>query len=134
MTTAITLDNGNFLINDCGKYASNLSFLNTVSDIQYDDVDKKDINLPQGNLSCVYGDFFVSKKGTKCFRILPKNDAHHILIRDDWGGGFSHYRGGTLPQDDALYYRRASSNGGGQGYDYGVYPKDWRYCLSEDDI
>ena len=130
----ISLNNGKFLINDYGKYASNLSFIHIVPAVQYEHIDKTNLNLPKGDLDCIYGDYFVSKKGTKCFRILPKDKANHILIRDDWGGCFNSYRGRTLPKDDALYYRRAASNGGGSGYDFAIYPKDWKYSLSENDI
>lgn len=134
MNNVITLENGNFLIIDYGKYATNLSFINNVSTIEYMKRDKQEFNLPEGDYSCIYGNFFVSKKGIKCFKILPKEEASHILIRDNWGGCFNSYRGRTLPEDNALYYRRASSNGGGTGYDYAIYKKDWKYSLSEDDI
>jgi hypothetical protein len=33
-----------------------------------------------------------------------------------------------------LYYKRASSNGGWAGYDYGVYDVNFRNEVSEDDI
>lgn len=93
-----------------------------------------EMNLPHMS-SCSYirGDFFTSKKGTPCFKI--KDDGRHVLIRDDWGGAFNSYRGGKLPEcPERLFYRRASSNGGGAGYDYGIYPVGYKYAPSIDDI
>ena len=76
----------------------------------------------------------INKEITKCFRILPKEQAKHVLIRDNWWGAFDKYRWGTLPQEWAIYYRRASSNGWGQWYDYWVYDVSFKYELSEEDI
>ena len=87
-------------------------------------------NLPNGELRQLTGEYFVSKKGTKCFRI---GNGPHIILQDDWGGAFNKYRGHTLPEDQ-IYYRRSSSNGGGCGYDYAIIPKDWRLQITEDDI
>ena len=134
-----------------GKYKPNVTFLINknfhgkreiihetddaieVSDI-WEDVDRRDFNLPEGCLSVVYGTFFMSKKGTKIFRI--EENGPHMLIRDSWGGCFNDYRGNALPDENkgALYFRIASSNGGGTGYDYAVLPKDWKFSMSIDDL
>lgn len=134
----IRMDSGDYLFKDYGKYCSNLSII-----ISKDLVDSEgnfefwkscpshDLNLDEGQFEKVQGDFFVSKKGTKIFKI--KNNGKHLLVRDNWGGCFNNYRGGTLPENQ-LYFRRASSNGGGSGYDYAVIPLDWKYTISEDDL
>lgn len=134
MDWIIELDNWNFLINEYGKYKPNLSFICKSPEVIFTAESKETFNLPEWSFSVVYWDFFTSKKWTKCFRILPKEKAKHILICDDWGWAFNKYRWRTLPEESALYYRRASSNGWWAWSDYGVYPKDWKYILSEEDI
>lgn len=132
-TNTIKLDNGEFLTNDYGKYAPDLTFLHKDEKIQW--VRKHDLsvfNLPAGGINYLIGDFFTSKKGTKCFRI--KDNGKHILISDDWGGAFNSYRGRTLPKEGSLHYRRASSNGGGSGVDYAIYERGWKYTISLEDI
>lgn len=126
------LKDGKFAMKAYGKYKPNLTFINTIPTVVWKRAKREDFNLPEGKIFFVKGDFFVSKKGTKCFRI--KEEGKHILISDDWGGAFVKYRGGTLPEEEALYYRRASSNGGGSGYDFGVYPVGWKYQMSEEDL
>ena len=114
------------------NYEPNLTFISEIPVLQWDKRDKGEFNLPKGRISVIYGDFFTSKKGTKSFKV--KKEGRHILIRDSWGGAFSSYSGNTLPKEGALYYRRASSNGGGKGCDYAIYPREWKYTLSEEDI
>jgi len=130
----IKLDNGKVLINHYGKYKSGLTFILDYPFLCWESVDKSDLNLNRGDYEVLYGNFFESKKGTKCFKVLPKEKASHKLIRDDWGGSFNSYRGRTLPETNSLYYKRASSNGGGSGYDYAIYQRDWKNTLSEEDI
>lgn len=71
-----------------------------------------------GSLSeIIYGEFFVSKKGKNCFRVSEAGK--HQLLVIDWGGCFNKSRGCTGDDiSDKLYYRRASSNGGGSGFEY----------------
>ncbi len=130
----IKLDNGKFLKNDFGKYQPDLCFICPKEEIVWESKPKKDFNLGDGSVDVIRGKFFTSKKGTKCFEIRP--DGYHYLIRDDWGGSFNSYRGGVIPnlQGGALYYRRASSNGGGSGYDYCIVPVEWKKIMSIDDI
>jgi hypothetical protein len=130
----ITLSNVMFLVNKYGKYKPNLSFISQYPCVErfFKKIDSRSLNLDRGDLSVIYGEFFVSKKGTKCFRIDP--NGCHVLIRDDWGGAFDSYRGRAILNENALYERRASSNGGGCGYDYAIFPRDWKYCISVDDI
>lgn len=130
----VELNDGRYLMNSYGKYSPDLTFINTTPDARWTDIKALDLNLPEGDLSVMHGNYFVSKKGTRCFEITPHG--RHILVRDSWGGAFNSYRGHTLPDTDhgALYYRRASSNGGGTGNDFAVLPKDWRNKVSVDDI
>lgn len=125
------LKDGTFAIGQYGKYMPNLTFISPIPILQWENIDRTVYNLPNGDLSIIRGDFFTSKKGTKCFKV--KQNGSHILLRDSWGGCFNRYRGGVLPENQ-LYFRRASSNGGGSGYDYAVIPKNWLYSLSEEDL
>lgn len=134
MEWIIELSNWKFLINKYGKYAPNLSFLNSIPKIEFHNISSRDLNFDEWDFSLIYWEFFTSKKWTKCFRILPKEKAKHVLIRDNWWGAFNKYRWRTLPEEKALYYRRASSNGGWAGYDYGVYDVNFRNEVSENDI
>lgn len=131
---AIQLTNGKYLVRDYGKYSSGLAFiLGQNVDVRdlYKPSTPSEFNLSEGSLDIIPGKFWVSKKGTACFE--PKDNGPHILVRDGWGGCFNKYRGHTLPEDQ-LYYHRASSNGGGSGYDYCIIPKEWRFEVSEEDI
>ena len=128
----IVLDNGEFLYNSHGKYAPNLTYICKEPQIVWNRMEPKTINLDKGNFRYVIGDYFVSKKGSNCFRV--KSNGKHMLIMDDWGGCFNRYRGNTLPEKGSLYYRRAQSNGGGSGNDYAIYNKDWTNTPSLDDI
>ena len=134
MEWIIVLSNWKFLINQYGKYQPNLSFITSVPKLSFENVRSRDLNFDEWSFSVIYWEFFISKKWTKCFRVLPKERAKHVLIRDDWWGAFNKYRWRTLPEENALYYRRASSNGGWSGYDYGVYEVNFRNEVSEDDI
>lgn len=145
----VEMTNGDYLIQNYGKYTSGLGIIVGKNDSHIgpygedqcirlfqepDRLEKSNFNLGSGTLDSIRGKFFVSKKGTKLFKVDPNGP--HLLLRDDWGGPFNKYRGGKLPtmEGGALYYRRASSNGGGIGYDYAVVPAQWRLEISEDDL
>jgi hypothetical protein len=145
----VEMTNGDFLIQNYGKYCSGLGIIVSKGDNHIgpygddrcirlfqepDRLEKSQFNLGSGTLDSIRGKFFVSKKGTKLFKLDPSGP--HILLRDDWGGPFNKYRGGKLPtmEGGALYHRRASSNGGGSGYDYCVVPIDWKLEISEEDL
>lgn len=139
---------GNFILNDgsiCdnsqyGKYGCHLTIIRNgaVEDkIEWQEPDNliKDMNLPMpsgSTLRYLRGDFFTSKKGTKMFKIKPQGS--HVLIQDNWGGAFNSYRGGCLPENGCEYFHRASSNGGGNGYDYAVYKTGFKYTASLEDL
>ena len=114
----IKLNDGRYLMRDYGKYASGLCFISSVPTLPWVGADRHSFNVaPGANLWQIRGNFFKSKKGTDCFEITA--NGKHILLKDRWGGCFNRYRGGSIKSD--IYYRRASSNGGGAGNDYAVY-------------
>lgn len=128
-----------FIFNDIGKYRSGLTF---VLDSSFElNQDGKAINPTQavedrevtdsfnldldGDAEILFGDFWRNQKGTACFRPKGPQQAKHLLVCVGWGGCFNRHRG-TWPEEakaaGALYFRRASSNGGGAGHDYWVLP------------
>lgn len=130
----VNLTNGNVLMNRYGKYQPNLTFVASEPYIMWDRRDASEFNCnpDAGWFDVIFGTYFVSKKGTNCFRI--EANGKHILIKDSWGGCFNKYRGHSLPENEAIYYHRAGSNGGGCGYDYAIYKRDWMFTLNEEDI
>lgn len=78
----------------------------------------------------VKGKYWVSAKGTHCFEV--RGDGAHYLCKEDWGGGGD--RGDINQEKGFLYFRRASSNGGGQGNTWFVIPCSYRKAMSEDDL
>ena len=134
MDWVIVLSNWKFLMNKYGKYEPNLSFLSRAPEVRFEKIDRKELNFDEWDFSAVYWEFFISKKWTKCFRILPKERAKHILICDSWWWAFEKYRWRTLPEDKATYYRRASSNWWWCWCDYWVYDVNFKNEISEEDI
>lgn len=137
----IQLEGKKRLVRHYGKYMSNLSILVEVysdySWLRSPDL-SQEMNIRFDGMPYVMrGEYFVSKKGTKCFRV--KKDGPHFLIRNEWGGAFNDTRGFTSSRQAeiegiALYFRRASSNGGGLGNDYIVLPVGFRRTLREEDV
>lgn len=108
------IDLRNFAIKD--NYAENLN-----------------VHIDGSVCEVIFGDFFVSKKGKDCFRV--KENGKHQLIVIDWGGAFNKSRGCTGDSiSEKLYYRRASSNGGGSGYEYIVTTKGYIQGHSADEF
>lgn len=129
-----------FLVNDFGKYCPNITFIvskeieldasgKPINPLQYirdrEVTDSMNMDF-DGEAEFMFGDFWRSKKGGACFR--PKNPkvAKDLLVRVSWGGCFDSSRGTYSDEANAIegvkYFRRASSNGGGTGYDYWVLP------------
>lgn len=141
-----------FLVNNFGKYRPNITFIvpktydldkngKHINPLNYtEDREVTDnMNLDfDGSASFIFGDFWRSKKGGACFR--PKNpmQAKHLLIRVDWGGCFNSHRGNYSDDvkgiDGVLYFRRASSNGGGAGYDYWVLPVGYSRVIHDEEV
>ena len=133
MTTKniIQLEDGRYLFNDFGKYRPNLSFiLPNQEDLKWSKIPSNSLNLEGRILDSVVGNFWVSRKGSNCFE--PTTNGKHILIREDWGG--SGDRGDLTQNESMLYFRRASSNGGGTGMTYAVLPINYKNKVSIDDI
>jgi hypothetical protein len=127
----IKLNNGEFLLKSYGKYSPNLTFVLPNEDgLIWGETHAKAFNLDGRHMSCMVGDFWTSLKGTNCFK--PKKNGRHILVYESWGGGGD--RGDLVEHDDMLYFRRASSNGGGTGNTYAVLPVNWKASVSVDDI
>lgn len=132
----IELTNGELLIKRYGKYTPNLTFILNEDGkhiVWSKNIPDLNINF-DGEAKFIPGEFWVSKKGTKCFR--PKVNGPHVLIRINWGGCFERSRGYEFEQVSplAIYSRRASSNGGGSGFNFYVFQKDFRHEVSIDEI
>ena len=132
-----------FLVKQFGKYLPNLVFVlskefsldkdgKPVSPIKY----VRDVNVTDnmnlvfnGDPKILFGDYWISRKGSRCFR--PKNPmtASHLLIKVAWGGADeTHGSRGNYPEDipaGVLYFRHARSHAGGMGYDYWVIPVEY---------
>jgi len=95
----------------------------------------KTFNIPyDGHVSYILeGEYRKNKKGTEIFDVTNKKNHYMIVI--DWGGGFNRTRGVEIDKvSNYLYYKHARSNGGGNGYDYLIIPKDFKNQVSEDDF
>lgn len=128
-----------FIFNNTGKYRPGLTFVldssfeldkdgKVVNPIQFIEdrevTDSFNLDL-DGKAEILFGDFWKSQKGAPCFRPKDPQQAKHLLVRVDWGGCFNRHRGfygDAVIERGATYFRRASSNGGGSGYDYWVLP------------
>ena len=132
-----------FLVKQFGKYLPNLVFVlskefsldkdgKPVSPVKF----VRDVNVTDnmnlvfnGDPKILFGDYWISRKGSRCFR--PKNplNAKHLLIKVAWGGADeTHGSRGNYPEDvpaGVLYFRHARSNAGGMGYDYWVVPVEY---------
>ena len=141
-----------FLVNIFGKYCPNITFVvgkeveldangKSINPLHYssDREVTNSMNMDfDGEATFMFGDFWRSKKGGACFR--PKNPkvAKDLLVRVSWGGCFNSHRGTYSDEANAIegvkYFRRASSNGGGAGYDYWVMPVGFSRVLHIDDV
>ena len=132
-----------FLVKQFGKYLPNLVFVlskefsldkdsKPISPVKYvRDVDITDnLNLVfNGDPKILFGDYWISRKGSRCFRPKSPLEAKHLLVKVSWGGADeTHGSRGNYPEDipaGVLYFRHARSNAGGMGYDYWVIPVDY---------
>ncbi len=132
-----------FLVKQFGKYLPNLVFVlskefsldkdgKPVSPVKYiRDADITDnLNLVfNGDPKVLFGDYWISRKGSRCFRPKGPLEAEHMLVKVSWGGADeTHGSRGNYPEDipaGVLYFRHARSNAGGMGYDYWVIPVDY---------
>ena len=132
-----------FLVKQFGKYLPNLVFVlskefsldkdgKPVSPIKYvRDTDiTDDLNLVfNGDPKIIFGDYWISRKGSRCFRPKSPLAAKHLLIKVAWGGADeTHGSRGNYPEDipaGVLYFRHARSHAGGMGYDHWVIPVEY---------
>lgn len=138
--TTIVLTNGEKIIRRYGKYQPGIAFFinednNTIGWLDRN-IHRLDLNIEfdASGIKWIPGDFWISKKGTKCFR--PKENGEHVLVEASWGGCFDDTRGTEYNKvkDLAIYARCASSNGGGMGCNYYIFPREFHNELTEDDI
>lgn len=141
-----------FLVNEFGKYHPNICFVvdkefnlneyNTpINPLEFIEDYEVTANMNvdfNGEPKFLFGDFWISKKGEACFRPKDAMEAKHMLIRSSWGGSYNQTRG-RKPSEveqikDVLYFRHATSNGGGEGYDYWVVPVGFRYIIHDDEF
>lgn len=151
LNEAIKLDNGNLLVNAYDKYEPKMTFIVPESEIdnfKYEINSElvKQINIKlNGDPTFMYGKYFISKKGTKCFQIGNKNSSPHILCKLSWGGAFNKtngFRQSGIGKEaaeieigpGALHFISRRSNGGGVGCDYFIIPRDFRKVITIDDI
>ena len=76
-----------------------------------------------GDPQVLFGNFRTSQSGKPVFSITDPKDAKNVMVQVEWGGAFDSTRGQHSDSEeakDALYFHRASSNGGGVGRDYYV--------------
>jgi hypothetical protein len=87
-------------------------------------------------IETIEGEFWISKKGTPCFR--PKVLGPDILIETSWGGCFESSRGTEFEEISKLngckYSKFAPSHGGGAGYCYYVFPRTYQKTIDIDEI
>lgn len=134
----VRIEDGRYIYFAFGKYKPNLNILlnemNLYEGLPY----FKDSNLREqldytGEIEFLRGKYFLSKKGSRFFD-LTSSDKPHILALVNWGGSFNRSRGFRNVPDDKIYYRKASSNGGGTGKDYLILPVDYSATYSIDDF
>lgn len=92
-------------------------------------------NANESYIQALFGDFWLSKAGKPHFRPKQPQVATHVLLRAGWGGfGQSRTRGVWSAPDGVVYFRRASSNTGGAGYDYYVVPIGYYLVVRDDEL
>lgn len=137
-----------YVINAYGKYQPNVSFVLakdfTGDPLKYrSDAPAREMiaglglgfGTSESGVSVLFGDFWSSKAGKPHFRPTLPQVAKHVIIRADWGG-FNHprTRGIWSAPEGAAYFRRASSNGGGTGYDYYVLPVGFYLVVHDEEL
>ena len=142
-----------FVINAYGKYLPNISFVlakdvlakdSSGDPLEYrrDTPTKEmvanmgiDFGTSESGVSVLFGDFWLSRFGKPHFRPKSSQTATHVIVRADWGGfSYPGTRGRWSAPDGVAYFRRASSNGGGTGYDYYVVPVGYHIVMNDDEL
>ena len=136
--------NRGFIVNKFQRYEPGLCF---VLDEYIKNIEREDFSLwtealptldavavsERINYSLTYatkivpGDYWVSKKGTRCFKI-KKRGYRNILILNEWNcPGKSEWPG---LEDYAVYHKKARTNSGRTGYTYTVVPANTHVAIS----
>jgi hypothetical protein len=123
-----------FVVNDYGKYRPNISFVLSKDFVgrplryRCDAATRKmvaemnfEFNAAESTIGVLFGDFWLSKAGKPHFRPKSNQTAEHVLLAVNWGGAFARSFGRWDEPKEAIYFRHASSNGGGLGIDYYVF-------------
>ncbi|MCA9349509.1 hypothetical protein KC853_00500 [Candidatus Saccharibacteria bacterium] len=81
------------------------------------------------------GDFWTSRSGKPHFRTKEPQDSSYCLLCMPWGHGYPGRYSLNGVDSEVSYFRRASSNAGGQGSDYYVVPMrpDWKIGFLQDE-
>jgi hypothetical protein len=134
-----------FIVNEFGKYKPNISFVLN-KEFSGDPLEYRNdfptyrmiagmgIDFDSNKTEAIFGDFWLSKAEKPHFRPKGIETASHMLIRADWGGAFSSTRGQYDGPEGTLHFRRASSNGGGSGYDFYVLPLGYQLIVRDEEI
>ena len=136
-----------FVVNAYGKYQPNISFV-LAKDFGGDPLKYRSdaptremiaglglgFGTSESGVSVLFGDFWSSKAGKPHFRPKSVQVASHVLVRASWGGAFVRTRGRWEAPEGAAYFRRASSNGGGTGYDYYVLPVGYYLVVRDEEL
>ena len=136
-----------FVVNAYGKYQPNISFV-LAKDFGGDPLKYRadaatremvsqfgfDFGAPESGVVALFGDFWSSKRGKPHFRPKSVQVASHVLVRASWGGAFARTRGRWDAPEGAAYFRRASSNRGGTGYDYYVLPVGYYLVVRDEEL
>ncbi len=134
-----------FGVNRYGKYRPNITFL-IPKRFETDPLEYRSDSVIQsifilriidfdGSASVLFGDYWISRNNNSCFRPKSIRTATHMLICVSWGGAFNDSRGYRSEKNiGEIYFRRASSNGGGTGYDYWVFPIGFRRIVQLEEV
>jgi len=149
----LKLNNEQYLFRHYGKYKSGLvlvlpenakdfvnnfdafDYFGSVSDKIENIEEKTNIQMDGKIVYTVNGEYRINKKGTKIFD-CTRNQTH-TLVCFSWGGAFNKTRGWIFPEEaeeELSYFKRASSNGGGIGNTYIVFPIGWNFEIKENMI
>ena len=132
--------NGEYLIRKYGKYNPGLCVIvpqdNTVLPVMHTGSVFMNIKFDCNMLMTIEGEFWISKKGTPCFR--PKVLGPDILIETSWGGCFETSRGTEFEETSKMfgckYSKYSPSNGGGFGNNYYIFPRNYYRNINIDEI